>query len=96
MPFLTPEDLPDLGIEHLSPALAGRFFTPEPTGKAPKMVAVYNFLNLFVDTFLIYLFLRVHIAQLALCILYQIILLRLCIISSSQKTFRHFQGESQK
>ena len=63
------EDLPDLGIKCPSPTLAGGFFTTEPTGRAPKMVAIYNFLNLSVDTFLIYLVLRVHMAQLALCIL---------------------------
>ena len=34
--FLTPGDLPDSGIKPMSlesPALAGRFFTPEPSGK---------------------------------------------------------------
>ena len=37
--FLTPGDLPDLGIEPMSPvspALAGRFFTTEPHGKPPQ------------------------------------------------------------
>ena len=29
-----PVDLPDPGIEPVSPALAGRFFTPVPAGKA--------------------------------------------------------------
>ena len=33
LPFLHPEDLPDAGIEPVSPALAGGFFTPEPPGK---------------------------------------------------------------
>ena len=32
MPFLSPGDLPDPGIELVSPALAGRFFTGEPPG----------------------------------------------------------------
>ena len=32
MPFLSPGDLPDPGIELESPALAGRVFTPEPPG----------------------------------------------------------------
>ena len=31
--FPSPGDLPDPGIEHGSPALAGRFFTSEPAGK---------------------------------------------------------------
>ena len=31
--FPSPGDLPDPGIEPVSPALAGRFFTTEPPGK---------------------------------------------------------------
>ena len=36
LPFLSPGDLPDPGIEHTSltsPALVGRFFPTEPPGK---------------------------------------------------------------
>jgi len=33
LPFPSPGDLPDPEIELTSPALAGRFFTTEPTGK---------------------------------------------------------------
>ena len=33
MPFPTPGDLPDPGMEPVSPALAGLFFTTEPGGK---------------------------------------------------------------
>ena len=33
LPFPSPRDIPDPGVEHVSPALAGRFFTPEPPGK---------------------------------------------------------------
>ena len=33
LPFPSPGDLPDPRIEHVSPALAGRFFTTEPPGK---------------------------------------------------------------
>ena len=33
LPFPSPGDLPDPGIEFVSPALAGRFFTAEPPGK---------------------------------------------------------------
>jgi len=36
--FLLHGDLPDLGIEPMSPALAGRFFTTEPPGKPKKWV----------------------------------------------------------
>jgi len=33
LPFPSPGDLPNPGIEPTSPALAGRFFTTEPPGK---------------------------------------------------------------
>jgi len=33
LPFPSPGDLPDPGIEPMSPALVGRFFTTEPLGK---------------------------------------------------------------
>ena len=33
LPFPSPADLPDLGIEPSSPAMAGGFFTTEPLGK---------------------------------------------------------------
>ena len=33
LPFPSPGDLPNPGIEHMSPALVGRFFTTEPPGK---------------------------------------------------------------
>ena len=33
LPFPPPEDLSDSGIRPESPALAGEFFTTEPTGK---------------------------------------------------------------
>ena len=33
LPFPSPGDLPDPGIEPISPALAGGFFTTEPPGK---------------------------------------------------------------
>ena len=36
LPFPSPGNLPDPGIEPASPALAGRFFTTEPPRK-PKM-----------------------------------------------------------
>ena len=32
LPFPSPGDLPEPGIESVSPALAGRFFTTEPLG----------------------------------------------------------------
>jgi len=33
LPFPSPEDLPDPGIETVSPALTGGFFTNKPPGK---------------------------------------------------------------
>ena len=33
LPFPPPGDLSDPGLEPMSPALAGRFFTTEPSGK---------------------------------------------------------------
>ena len=36
LPFPSPGDLPDPGIEPMSPALAGGFFTTEPSGKPMK------------------------------------------------------------
>ena len=46
LPFSTPGDLPNLEVEpacHMSPALAGRFFTPSATWEAPlKEVEVYQ------------------------------------------------------
>ena len=38
LPFPSPGDLPDPGIEPVSPALAGGFFTVEPPGK-PQFVS---------------------------------------------------------
>ena len=35
LPFPTPGNLPDPGIKPESPALAGRFYAPEPPGKPP-------------------------------------------------------------
>ena len=46
LPFPSPRDLPDLGIESISPALAGRFFTIEPLGKPCSYiyVCVYTYI----------------------------------------------------
>ena len=45
LPFPSPGDLPNPGIEPMSPALAGRFFTSEPPGKPLCMVYVYLYLH---------------------------------------------------
>ena len=45
LPFPTPEDLPNPGIEPLSlasPALAGRFFTAAPPGKPHLITVTYT------------------------------------------------------
>ena len=39
LPFISPGDLPDPGIELASPALAGKFFTTEPPGKPMQSLA---------------------------------------------------------
>ena len=45
-PFPTPEDLPDPGIELVSPALAGGFFTTEPLGNSYKLWTTYEIYSL--------------------------------------------------
>ena len=45
LPFPSPGDLRDLGIEHTSPALSGRFFTRE-TPEKPSFIPIYNYLNI--------------------------------------------------
>ena len=43
LPFPSPEDLPDPGIELEPPALAGGFFTTEPPGKSMSAsIAILN------------------------------------------------------
>ena len=42
LPFPPPGDLPDPGIEPMSPALAGGFFTTEPPEKPEDLVFVVN------------------------------------------------------
>ena len=51
MPFPSPEDLPHPGIEPISPALVGRFFTTKPPGKATppdlyELVTLSGFLKI--------------------------------------------------
>ena len=36
LPCLTPRDLPDLGMEPVSPAVVGGFFSTEPPGKSKR------------------------------------------------------------
>ena len=43
LPFPSPGDLPEPGMELTSPALAGKFFTTTPPGKLEYMF--YYFLN---------------------------------------------------
>ena len=46
LPFPSPGDLSDPRLEAASPALAGGFFTTEPSGKPRK---IYTFINTFYD-----------------------------------------------
>ena len=51
LPFLSPEDLPDLGIESASSALAGRFLTTDPPGKSMKIYSeITDFFFFFLAT----------------------------------------------
>ena len=43
LPFPSPEDLPDLGIKPVSPALVGVSFTTEPPGKPVYLVIFGRF-----------------------------------------------------
>ena len=47
LPFPPPRDLPNPGIEPVSPALAGGFFTAEPPGKyvIPQLAVIKPSLN---------------------------------------------------
>ena len=42
LPFHSPGDLPDPGIEPTSPVWAGRFFTTEPLGKVELTICLMN------------------------------------------------------
>ena len=42
LPFPSPGDLPNPGIKLASPALAGRFFTIEPSGKPMTNTLLYK------------------------------------------------------
>ena len=44
VPFPSPGDLPDPGMESVSPALAGGFFTTEPPGKPQDKELSLSFL----------------------------------------------------
>ena len=45
LPFPPPGDLPNLGIEPMSPALAGRFFTAEPQGWPAACILFYKIVS---------------------------------------------------
>ena len=50
LPFPSPGDPPDPGIETASPALAGRFFTTEPPGKPCISLYIHTHISpLFLD-----------------------------------------------
>ena len=44
LPFPSPGDIPDPGIEPVSPALADGFFTTEPPGK-PRVISVVSYIR---------------------------------------------------
>ena len=56
LPFPSPGDLPDPGIEFPSPALAGGFFTPELPGKPlPSLLLPFSHLILPCDMIIVFL-----------------------------------------
>ena len=59
LPFPSPGDLPEPGIEFMNLALAGRFFTTEPQGNS--LVSPYNFENNYWLLFpVLYIHLYIH------------------------------------
>ena len=48
LPFLPPGDLPHLGIEFVSPALAGGFFIAEPPRKPKALRVLGYFIHLYI------------------------------------------------
>ena len=50
LPFPSPGALPDPGVKPVSPALAGGFFTTEPTGKLQQILRRKNSKNAHLDT----------------------------------------------
>ena len=58
LPFLSPKDLPNPGIEPVSPiapALADRFFTTEPPGKPLKAQADVKYRDCYTNLNIFYL-----------------------------------------
>ena len=48
LPFPPPGDLPHPGVELVSPALAGRYFTTDPSGNPDGLIEIYDNYNLSV------------------------------------------------
>ena len=57
MPFSSLGDLPDPGIEAMSPALAGGFFTTEPPGTPHKPLQSILIFSVYSDSLVVYHFL---------------------------------------
>ena len=58
LPFPPPGDLPDSGIELMTPALASRFFTTGTTWEAHKIMYIYIFLCLICNICIFIIFPR--------------------------------------
>ena len=66
LPFPSPRDSPNLGIEPTSPALAGKFFTTEPPEK-PKIYIynLYTYEYIYVWVYIYeYIYIYLHILSL--------------------------------
>ena len=48
LPFLSPGALPHPGMEPVSPALAGGFFTIEPPGKPIRYICIYTYTCMYI------------------------------------------------
>ena len=53
MPFLSSEDLPNPGIEPLSPAQSGRFSTTVPPGSPSVHMCIYVSISVYIRAFLV-------------------------------------------
>ena len=84
VPFPSPGDLPDPGIEPTSPALAGAFFTTVPPGKPVSGVQKSDLKRIYIFFFRLFSHIDYYrILSIVLSVLYRRSLLVICFIYSS-------------
>ena len=54
LPHPSPEGLSNLGMEAVSPALAGGFFTTKPSGKSSEPFIKYFYLVIYISVFFLH------------------------------------------